>query len=274
MRGLAGLAVLVMACGSTHGVEPDGGDRDAGTATDAGGMDGGGASDAGGCVPVGCEIDCEHGLARGPDGCEICACAPAPDATCASADECVIARPTTGCCGCEQAYSRADVDADPCLVERREVPPAGCLPDPAACATIDCAACDTVVRAICEAGTCAGSSECAAGQIVFGLTCIPACASHRDCTLAADYGVCCGGCAGLPRAFVEADACFAERQSESTCAPAPGACDGLGCASPPLDCIASGAVAVCMSDGTCREGGLGGACPSGSHEDAGVCVPD
>lgn len=228
----------------------------------------------GGCEPVTCTLFCEHGFARGPDGCAVCSCAPAPDERCASDGDCAIARDVTGCCGCFDGHAAARVAAEPCLVARGETPTAACLPDPELCATVDCAACAQVVRAVCEAGACVGSDACAAGEVVFGGGCAPACASHADCTLAADYGVCCGGCTPAPVAFVEGDPCWAPRQSESSCAPAPGACDGLGCPSPASDCTAFGGVAVCMADGTCELAGADGGCPPGSSETSGVCVPD
>lgn len=266
--------VLLVGCGSSF-TPTDGGGLDGGAARDgATGTDAATGADAGFCPPLPCTIDCEHGFVRGADGCPTCACNPPPIDTCAVDADCVLARPSTGCCGCEGGYARAQVDADPCLVERREPVPPGCRPDPELCARVDCAACEPVVRAFCDAGTCQTSGECAPGDVLYGLTCVPRCASHADCVMGADYGQCCGGCQAAPRGYLDADPCFAERRADSACAPAPGSCDGLGCASPPEDCGAFGGAVVCMEDGTCRETGSDGACPPGTHDESGVCVAD
>lgn len=229
-------------------------------------------ADAATCAPVACTLACEFGFVRGPDGCELCECAPEPDASCTDDSDCVLARNVTGCCGCEQAHPRTRVDSETCLVERGEAPVAGCLPDPEVCAVIDCAACEPVVRALCDGGTCAGSDTCGADDVVFRLGCVPRCGGHGDCTLAADYGSCCGGCSAVPTAFDEADACWAERQSDSDCAPAPGSCDDLGCPSPATDCTLFGGRAMCMEDGSCRQ--TDGGCPTGFSDVGGVCVAD
>lgn len=266
MGRFALLSLILVGCGTSVVPGGDGGGTDSGP--DAASVD------AGACPPVPCTIDCEYGFARGPDGCERCACNPPPDESCVDDSGCVIARETTGCCSCERGYSRDRVNAEPCLVERGHAPPPGCLPDPERCATVDCAACEPVVRAVCEADSCLQSSECVTGDVPFRFTCVAPCAAHSDCTIAANYAQCCGGCFAAPRGYVDADACVAERQSESSCAPAPGACEGLGCASPPFECVGSGPTAVCMADGSCGEGGPGGSCPTGSHDEGSVCVPD
>ncbi|MGE0786057.1 MAG: hypothetical protein AB7S26_10240 [Sandaracinaceae bacterium] len=233
--------------------------------------------DAGGCPTLDdCPIRCEFGQSRGADGCSICACNPAPD-PCASDGDCVLATPP-GCCACERAFTRGQVDRDVCLVARGDESgtPPGCDPDPEMCAAVDCAACEAVVRATCVAGECVASSDCAVGDIPFEQRCVSGCTEHADCAVASRYdSSCCGGCSPVPRSVIETDACWAERRSESTCpGPAPGACDGLGCPSAPDDCAAFGGVAVCMEDGSCQLGGAGGECPGGTHEAGGVCAPD
>ncbi|MEZ4339038.1 MAG: hypothetical protein R3B82_20665 [Sandaracinaceae bacterium] len=269
---------LLTGCGSSFTPTDGGG-------VDAGSMDGGATGtdastdastgDAGfACVPVTCDLACMHGFRRGADGCEICVCNPPPVDTCAVDADCVIARVATGCCSCEFGYPVAQVEADPCLVTRYETPPPGCLPDPDFCAMVDCAACEAAVRAYCDAGTCRSSGECALGEVQIGLECVPACTSHADCTLAADYGQCCGTCQAVPRGYLDLNECFAERQSDSACAPPAGACDDLGCPSPPSDCTAFSGSALCMDDGTCREGGSDAACPPGYHDESSVCVAD
>ncbi|MCB9593008.1 MAG: hypothetical protein H6719_09775 [Sandaracinaceae bacterium] len=268
MRAIVSMMVLLVGCGTSVVPGTDGGGLDAAA------RDGATGSDAGPCGPFECTLDCEHGFTRDARGCEQCACNPPPVEACVDDTECVIARVATGCCSCERGYPRSRVDAEPCLVERGEAPPSGCLPDPEVCAAVDCAACEPLVRAFCDVDTCSQASDCLAGDVEFRQRCVPACASHADCTLAADYGSCCGGCSATPRAYFDLDPCFRERASDTSCAPAPGACDGLGCASPASDCTTFGGAAVCMADGSCREGGAGGACPAGSHDEASVCVPD
>lgn len=272
------LTLLVLVVGCSTSTTPDGG-TDAGVdamgdaAVDSGTVDGtvDTGVDAPSCSPVTCALACEFGFLRGADGCELCECAPAPDESCVADSDCVLARDVTGCCGCEQAHARRRTDSETCLVERGGAAPAGCLPDPELCAVVDCAACEPVVRAFCDAGTCAASDECGVGDIVFRSECTPACAGHDECTLAADYGSCCGGCTAVPTAFADGDACWAERQGDSECSPGPGACDDLGCPSPPTDCVMFGGAAVCMDDGSCRQSD---GCPTGFTDVDGVCVAD
>lgn len=267
-----GLLFTLIACTSSSN-PPAGGD--AGSGTDSGpGADARPTPvrDAGDiCPALGCTVDCEFGQSRDENGCATCACNPAPDRSCTDEGSCVLAVDGAQCCRCFAGFPRALVDAQPCLVERLADAPAGCLPD--VCDTALCGACEPVVRATCEAGTCSASSECADGQVQYERTCAPSCTSHADCTLAADYGSCCGSCRATHTALDAADECLAERLSDSSCEPPPGSCDGLGCASPPFDCGDSGS-AVCMADGLCREGGAGGACPTGTSDDNGVCVPN
>ena len=224
------------------------------------------------CPPIRCEPVCEHGLARDADGCETCTCAPPPDDSCRFDEDCALGVDVSGCCGCETGVSAARLAAEPCLIGRGESPPAGCLPDPNRCASVRCAGCEAVVRAICLDGMCAASGECAEGQVPFERGCVAACGSHDDCTLAADYESCCGSCSAVPVSFVEADPCWAESQAASECAPSAGACDGLGCPSPPTDCSAFGGAAFCMADGSCRQ--TDGECPAGTSDRDGVCVSD
>jgi len=223
------------------------------------------------CTPVTCEIACTDGFRRGADGCEICECNPTPDRACADDGDCVLTVDYEDCCGCATAYNASSIDGHSCVRPRGELVPPGCAPDPT-CEGTACR-CEYPYRAVCEAGSCEARSDCPPGEIMELGGCVQRCTTHTDCTLAADYGSCCGSCQTLTRATVDADPCLAERASDSECSPGPGACDGLGCASAPLDCLMFGEAAVCMADGTCNYGGAGGSCPGGSMEMGGVCVP-
>jgi hypothetical protein len=169
------------------------------------------------------------------------------------------------------AYAATSIEGHSCIRESDLPAPAGCIRDPS-CEGTACR-CEFPLCAVCESGACVARADCPAGEVMELGGCVPGCASHADCTLAANYGSCCGGCEALTRATVAEDACYAERASESECSPSPGACDGLGCPSPPLDCVMSGGDPVCMASGTCQLGGAGGTCPGGSMEMGGVCVP-
>jgi hypothetical protein len=190
---------------------------------------------------------------------------------CTSDDDCALGVDHTDCCHCRRGFTTARVAGDLCVTPIGETAPAGCVDNPSCDATA--CRCANAVRVACESGACVGLDTCPAGEILVLGHCVPPCASHADCVLAADYGSCCGGCSAVHVAADAADPCLAVSQGESSCSPAPGSCDGLGCPSPPTDCSASGS-AVCLEDGTCAEGGAGGACPTGTHEMGGRCVPD
>ena len=99
-------------------------------------------------------------------------------------------------------------------------------------------------------GVCVGLDTCRAGEVLALGRCMPACVAHADCVLAANYGDCCGGCDAVHVATDAADPCLATSRSMSECSVPPGACDGLGCPSPPEDCTSFGGNAVCMVDGS------------------------
>jgi len=222
------------------------------------------------CADISCGLMCEHGLRLGAAGCEICECNAAPDTTCAADTDCVLSVDWTDCCQCRTAYNQATLDGHSCIAEAGAPPPAGCVQDPS-CDGAACR-CSFALRTTCEAGTCVAHDDCAAGQVLDNLDCVAACTAHTDCTVAADYGNCCGGCNVMSRERMDGDPCLAERAADTECNPAPGSCDGLGCPSPANDCSMF-EQAVCMADGTCALGGADGACPGGSMEMGGVCVP-
>lgn len=251
---MSSLVILVSACGSSRERTT----RDSGPIPD-------------GCTPVTCALYCEYGFARDAGGCEVCSCNPAPADTCAVDAECALAIDYADCCGCAAAFTQSRVDLDRCVAGLRETPPVGCR-DETMCAGVACR-CAPPTRAVCEMGRCVARYDCPDGQLPALYSCVPACASHADCALAADYGVCCGGCSAHHVQTIDEDPCLARTAAESSCSPAPGACDGLGCPSPPTDCSFGGASAVCMADGSCSYGGADGACPGGSMEMDGVCVP-
>jgi hypothetical protein len=229
----------------------------------------GGGSSPDDCPELTCGLMCPDGLARGADGCEVCVCNPTPDSSCTVDADCVLAVDYEDCCGCRSAYNASSIEGHSCIRAVNEPAPPGCVRE-------DCGAmcrCEFPIRAACESGTCTARTDCPMGEIMELGGCVPACTGHADCTVAADYGSCCGGCQPMTRATVDASPCLAERASDSECSPAPGSCDGLGCPSPALDCVMSGGSAVCMADGTCQLGGAGGECPAGSMEMDGVCVP-
>jgi hypothetical protein len=223
------------------------------------------------CPAPACALTCDDGLRRDADGCEICECNPTPDTACATDGDCVLAIRHADCCQCRAAYNAASIAGHACLRPIDEAEPPGCARGES-CEGTACR-CEFPIRAACEGGTCTARSDCPAGEVMELDACAPACAGHADCVLAADYGSCCGGCQALSLATVEAHACYAERAEESGCSPPFGACDGLGCPSPPLDCVASGSAAVCMADGTCQNAGPDGDCPVGSMDVGDVCVP-
>ncbi len=231
--------------------------------------DGGSSSTDGGsdCPAPSCGLMCSDGLKRDADGCEICECNPTPDTRCSVDDDCVLAVDHADCCGCRSAYAATSIEGHACIRPVTEPPPPGCAPD--SC-TGEACRCSYPIRAACQSGACVALDDCPAGQVQELGACVAGCASHADCTIAADYGSCCGGCTPLTRATVDANPCYAERSSDSECSP--GSCEGLGCASPALDCSTIG-TAVCMADGTCQLGGASGECPAGSMEMGGVCVP-
>ena len=182
---------------------------------------------------------------------------PNPNESCATDADCVIAIDTVDCCNCTQAYTRARLEVDRCVVEASagvDSAPSDCM-RPASCEGTQCRCAAPPVRAICQNNRCVSVGPCS---------------SHADCTTAADYESCCGGCEAYHVSVVMGDRCIATSQAESECAPPSGACDGLGCPSPPLDC-SSFDNAVCMRDGTCREGGPGGTCPPGFDDVDGRC---
>lgn len=222
------------------------------------------------CAPITCGLMCEDGLRRGAAGCEICECNTAPDRSCTADEDCVVSIDWTSCCQCRSAYNQATLDGNSCIAEAAAPAPLGCVQDPS-CDGAACR-CTNVLRAACEAGSCVTRDDCPAGQVQEYGGCATACSAHTDCTVAADYGSCCGGCTAMSRETVDGDPCLAERASESECQPAPGSCDGLGCPSPLNDCTMFES-AVCMGDGTCAVGGADGACPGGSMEMDGVCIP-
>jgi len=62
-------------------------------------------------------------------------CAPA----CAAHADCILASVVASCCGnCERVFPRALAADRPCIVPAGDTPPAGCAPDPAECALVDC----------------------------------------------------------------------------------------------------------------------------------------
>jgi hypothetical protein len=215
-----------------------------------------------------CGLLCEHGLATGPNGCDLCACYEPPDDSCAVDSECVLGVDYTDCCSCPAGYTPSRIAAEPCVVFHDEAPPAGCTRDPS-CDGTACR-CAPVLRAICQGGACIASETCAAGDVAHFGHCEPGCATHTDCVSAADYGSCCGSCEPHHAAFVAADRCFAETQAESQCSP--GSCDGLGCPSPPTDCRTFGQAVVCMATGECSYADSGGGCPVGFHDVDSRCV--
>ncbi len=59
---------------------------------------------------------------------------------CATESDCVSAQRVSGCCaGVCQAYPRAVVEAESCLVTAGEDQPSECAPPPMTCAAVDCA---------------------------------------------------------------------------------------------------------------------------------------
>jgi hypothetical protein len=90
LRDDAGCERCVCAPGIDGG--GDAGVVDAGV-VDAGAQDAGapdtGAVDAGSCT-TDCQMPCPNGYLRAPNGCEICACAPAPDAGCSGPPFCTL----------------------------------------------------------------------------------------------------------------------------------------------------------------------------------------
>ena len=225
------------------------------------------------CEPVTCALFCEHGFATGPDGCEVCRCNPPPEATCTVDEDCVIGRDYSDCCACPRAFSNEQVDVDLCVAAiGRPVPP-DCVPSPEMCTDAMCR-CTAPVRATCVANRCLAVEDCLPGTVPVYARCVPACASHADCSVGANYGECCGGCGAHHVSLIAGDMCLAERASESSCWPAPSACDGLGCASPPDDCVATSDGAVCLEDGSCTLAGPGGSCPTGTSDDGSRCLLD
>lgn len=151
-----------------------------------------GRGDAG-CEPVTCEMYCELGFAKGPDGCEICACVEAPCAGpspagcsatgCASGEVCdTTASCVPSSCTCDSQTASwvctEDCGGGTCVPE-----PACTTPDPSGCASTGCEVgkvCDTAVgcypsSCACDAAsnTWACTEDCGGGICVEDSECGP-----------------------------------------------------------------------------------------------------
>lgn len=128
---------------------------------DCGGGGAGADEPGGGAAEWMCatDADCETMMGQPGWTCERMGCnwndCVAPAAECETADDCVIATDLSNCCGCADAYSWSEVNADSCLVPDQSDPGLRPEPCPESCAEycdVDCAY---------PAGV-----ECAGGQCV------------------------------------------------------------------------------------------------------------
>ncbi len=128
--------------------------------------------DAGACNPVVCTLACQYGFATGPDGCEICACAPPPS------------QPDAGACGpvcaiyCPYGHVKDGNGCDTCTCKP---PPGGtqcgfntcaagleccnascgiCVPPGGACTQQACACAPVVCTLACQYGFQRGADGC------------------------------------------------------------------------------------------------------------------
>lgn len=133
-------------CACAPGADGGGGDAGVdGGGVDAGGLDAvpldaGTGSDAGACT-TDCQMPCPHGYLRAPNGCELCACAPPPDAGCGGPPFCSLPcqfgfkRDARGCeiCNCSP-QPMSTCAPPPCSL----VCPNGYRSDSARCLLCEC----------------------------------------------------------------------------------------------------------------------------------------
>jgi hypothetical protein len=203
------------------------------------------------CEPVQCAMYCEHGFAKGPDGCELCACNPPPSC-----------EPVACNLYCEHGFAKGPDGCELCACN-----PAACEgPSPAGCVETGCP-----IDLVCDTGQGCAPSSCECDQASGLWLCTEDCGGGVCVSVAECPGEDPSGCAskGCDDGYV---------------------CDtSLGCLSSGCACDAATASWVCLPDcggGVCvpdptgcaepsPAGCVETACPIGEvcMATSGVCVP-
>ncbi len=216
-----------------------------------GGSGSGGSAGSGGTGGSDCTLTCEL---RRVGGQPVCDCK-RPDVECSNDADCVVGSNVGVCCGgCEDAYPRSIVEAEPCIVGRGEIGDTSmCQP---ACEEIACPAiaCAALKGSQCQAGKCEPKYDCEPDEIDLGERCVPRCDDDGDCVIATFVGDCCGSCPdAYHREQVASDTCLITpgQPAPNECAPPPAVCQNVGC--PDIACVdPSSMIPTCNPGGFCE----------------------
>jgi hypothetical protein len=168
----------------------------------------GGAGGAGGAAgsPTFADPDCTLDCARAEvGGMSVCECV-REASECTTDGDCATASNWGKCCpGCTDAYPKALVDAEVCLVNIDEEKPTGCAAQVDTCALgetkpatscPDANVCLNGPYAACVAGRCQ-LSECPDTMVQALGRCFPKCQAAADCVWATLSSGCCDGCPAI-----------------------------------------------------------------------------